>query len=249
VRAARLHRRDRWLAAATLTGFGLVALAARARPAPAGPGETPGRPSARLTPSVTAHPQGDRSHNVRPPAPEHFRLPWSLIQAILGATLLLAVIGLIVTLWPRLPALRWHRRPPPELRADEPALDDLARRVSHTLRTTEAQVAQGQVRDGIILCWHRLEQTAEAAGLSRRPADTSTDLATRLLTALPLSPAPMNRLAAVYREARFSTHPLGAEAVAQARADLAQLRSELDTSPAAANAAAGPVTPLRAHHG
>lgn len=105
-----------------------------------------------------------------------------------------------------------------------------------------SQVAGGQVRDGIILCWHRLEQTAEAAGFDRRPADTSTDLASRLLAALPVSPAPMDRLAALYREARFSSHPLGSQAIAQARADLAQLRSELE-------AASTPVAALRASDG
>lgn len=198
-----------------------------------------------LTPSATAHPQVDRSHNVRPPALHHFRLPWSLIQWLLAATLLLAVVGLIVTLGPRLPAFRWPRtaprRPP---RPAELAPDDVARRVSEAFGTTLSQVAQGQVRNGIILCWHRLEQTAEAAGFSRRPADTSTDLATRLLDALPVSPGPMNRLAALYREARFSSHPLGAEAVGQARADLAQLRSDLDTG-----RAAGAGTTLRPHDG
>jgi hypothetical protein len=90
-----------------------------------------------------------------------------------------------------------------------------------------SQVAQGQARDGIILCWHRLEQLAAEAGFARLPADTSTDLAGRLLHALPLSAEPLNRLASLYREARFSSHPLSADAVAQARADLAQLRSEL----------------------
>jgi Domain of unknown function (DUF4129) len=199
-----------------------------------------------LTPSATAHPQLDNPINVRPPPPGHFRLPWSLVELILGATVLLAVIGLGVALWPRMPALRLRRRRLGRKlrRPVEQAPDDLVRRVSETLRATASQLAQAQVRDGIILCWHRLEQLAAEAGFARSPADTSTDLASRLLHALPVSPEPLNRLAALYREARFSSHPLGAAAVAQARADLAQLRSELARAPEL-----GPIPGLRAHGG
>jgi hypothetical protein len=248
VRAAtRLRSRDGWLAAATLAGFGLVALASRARRRPATP-ELVSRPSAPLTPSATAHPPARDAVNVRPPPPGHFRLPWSLVELILGATVLLAVIGLLVAFGPRMPALLRSRRRRHRLRRTpgqpaEQAPDDLVRRVSETLRLTMSQVAQGQARNGIILCWHRLEELADEAGFARSPADTSTDLASRLLYGLPLSAEPLNRLAALYREARFSSHPLGTEAIQQARADLAQLRSEL----AARNSAA--VSGPQAHSG
>jgi len=49
-----------------------------------------------------------------------------------------------------------------------------------------------------------------------------------LLATLPLSEEPLSRLTALYREARFSSHPIPAAAVAQAQADLARLRSELE---------------------
>ena len=243
--AAIVERRSRLLVAATLAGFALVALAARARPAPAVPDLAVQKPSAPRTPSATALPPADRFSKVRPPAHEHFRLPWSLVELILAATVLLALIGLVLALWPRLPTLVRRRRSARTLRrAAEPAPDDLARSVSHVLRAAIAQVAQGQVRDGIILCWHRLEETAGAVGLPRSPAETSTDLVTRLLACLPVSPEPLNRLAALYREARFSSHPLGAEAVAQARSDLAQLRAELAAAPSL-----GPVAEPQPHEG
>lgn len=231
--AAIVARRNRWLAAATLAGFGLVALASRAQPRSAAAGLAGQRPSAARTPSATVRPQNDRFSNVRPPARQHLRLPWSLVELILTATVLLALIGLAMALWPRMPALLWRRRRPPRRfrRPVEPAPDDLARRVSQTLRTATSQLAEGQIRNGILLCWHRLEQAAGAAGLAPSAADTSTDLVTRLLAVLPLSREPLDRLAALYREARFSTHPLGDAAVAQARADLAQLRSELAGGP------------------
>ncbi len=232
----RLNVGDRWLATATLAGFVLVALAARAGPGQSGIG-TVTRSGGPRQASVTARPQSDQVGTPPSDTGRDFRLPWSFIQWILIGTLLLAALGLAVVLWPRLTAwLRTGRRAPGALRPVEPAPDDVLRQVSHTLRTTMSQLAGGQIRDGVILCWHRLEQTAEAAGLRRQPSETSSDLAERLLATLPLSEAPLNRLAALYREARFSSHPIPAEAVTQARRDLAQLRSELEAA-----RAAGPV--------
>jgi hypothetical protein len=173
----------------------------------------------------------DQLTGVPPSHSGRIRLPWSLVELLLLAILLVAVIGIAVVLWPELRGrLRSRRRRPRALRPIEPAPDDLIRQVSSTLRTTMSQVAGGQVRDAVILCWRRLEETAEAAGLRRSPADTSSDLAGRLLASMPLSEAPLNRLAALYREARFSSHPISAEAVAQARADLVRLRSELEAA-------------------
>ncbi len=232
----KLHPRDGWLAAGALAGFALVALAARAAP---GQSRTPvvERSGAPRQPSVTARPPSDQATTPPPEAANDFRVPWALIQAVLIATVLLAVLGLAVVFWPRLTAWpRSRRRAPRPLPAVESAPDDLRRQVSDTLRSASSQLAGGQIRDGVILCWRRLEQTAEAAGLRRQPSETSTDLVERLLASLPLSEAPLNRLAALYREARFSSHPIPAEAVAQARADLVRLRAELE---AAGTAAAG----------
>jgi hypothetical protein len=226
----RLGVRNGWLATAALAGFVLVALAARAGAARPG-SATAARPSGRpreVRPNVSPWPGPPGPHK---PVQRHFQLPWSFIGLLLAAILLLAVIGIAVALWPQWRGLlRSRRRRLPPRRPIEPAPDDVIRQVSSTLRSATSQMAGGQVRDAVILCWHRLEQTADAAGLRRSPADTSSDLAGRLLASMPLSEAPLNRLAALYREARFSSHPIPAEAVAQARADLVQLRSELEAA-------------------
>ncbi|HEY0167108.1 MAG TPA: DUF4129 domain-containing protein [Jatrophihabitans sp.] len=229
------------LAAAALAGFLLVGLAARAEP------EQSGAPSAVRSggpreAATTAVPQPDQWTTPPPEATGDFRVPWSLIQWVLLGALLLAVLGLAVVLGPRLIAwLRSRRAASRTARPVEPAREEVLRRVPDRLRAPVTDVAQGQIRDGVILCWHRLEQAAEAAGLPRLPSETSSDLAERLLSTLPLSQAPLDRLAALYREARFSSHPIPAEAVTQARADLARLRSELEAA-----RAAGP--PVRAGH-
>ena len=216
-----------WLAAASVAGFALVALAARAGPGRSTP-RAKGNSGVPRQVTASARPPGAGSGN---PPRGHFHLPWQVIALVMLATVLLMVIGLLMVFWPQfLNRLRIGRRRSAIRRPIKFAPDDLATQVARTLASTMSQLAGGQIRDGVILCWHRLEQTAEAAGLRRSPADTSSELADRLLATLPLSEAPLNRLAALYREARFSSHPIPAAAVVQARADLAQLRSELEAA-------------------
>ncbi len=225
--AVRFPAATGWLAAVSVAGFALVALAARARPASFGSDSTPDAHGAPSTVVVTQSPLPD--HHGRPPSGRAlFHVPWSSLGLVVPSLLLLAVIGLLVALVPRLPSWRRgrpRRAPGPPA---EPAPDDLARRVSDTLGATLSGLSGGHIRDAVLLCWHRLEQAVDSAGLRRVPADTSSELVERLLATLPLSEQPLRRLAALYREARFSSHPISEQTVTQARADLARLRSELD---------------------
>lgn len=225
--AVRFPAATGWLAAASVAGFALVALAARARPTALGSDvltedHGTGHPVTRsVPPPVEGTPRGHPNGHT-------LRVPWSFLQMLVPSLLLLAVIGLLVALVPRLPS--WRRRSRPRRAPGplvEPAPDDLARRVSDTLGATLSGLSGGHIRDAVLLCWHRLEQAVDAAGLRRPPADTSSELVERLLATLPLSEEPLYRLAALYREARFSSHPISEQAVTQARADLARLRTEL----------------------
>lgn len=249
--AVRFPAATGWLAAASLAGFGLVALATRAHPVRASTDTVPtltGRPSTVVTdtPPVDKCPNSGiatslQPHRCRPPGNTSFPVPpWGLLALLAAGALLVAGIWLVVLLGPRLPGWRWRGRPrhAPRRQA-EPAPDDLAGQVSDSFAATLAGLSGGQIRDAVILLWHRLEQTAEAAGLRRSPADTSSELAERLLATLPVSAEPLHRLAALYREARFSSHPISDAAVAQARADLVQVRSELSRRPTAAGAGRG----------
>ena len=58
-------------------------------------------------------------------------------------------------------------------------------------------------------------------------AETSAEFVVRALRGLDLDPAPIARLAALYREARFSEHPVGEEARGEARAALEVLHEDL----------------------
>ena len=86
---------------------------------------------------------------------------------------------------------------------------------------------RGGPRDGIVACWVRLEEIVAAAGLAPRRSETSAELVTRLLMALDLDPRAIGRLAALYREARFSEHHLGEDRRAEARSALRALHEDL----------------------
>lgn len=226
----RIRARDRWLAALAGLGFVVVCLAANAtrRTAVAHPQNvTPGAP---ITQSVSAHPVKDQLEPVRSHH-WHLGVPWWLLDKLLilliGVGVLLLIL-LIIRLVPRL-HFRRARRP-----ADSPVeyaapigRQQVAGRVSDALDDTLAAFRHGDRQRAIIACWIRLEQIAEAAGFARQSSETSTELADRWLARLPLSRQPLLTLAALYREARYSSHRLPDSALETARGALEQLRREI----------------------
>jgi hypothetical protein len=105
--------------------------------------------------------------------------------------------------------------------------DRLTREVSDTLDDTLAAFHRGDREGAIIACWIRLEQIAEAAGFARLSSETSSELADRWLTRLPVSRKLLHALAELYREARYSSHRLPESALDTARTALEQLRREI----------------------
>lgn len=82
-------------------------------------------------------------------------------------------------------------------------------------------------RRAVIACWVRLERAAAAAGTPRQIGDSPTDLVTRLLSAHRVSRAVLDGFAAVYREARYATHPIDEGARQTAITALRHVRGEL----------------------
>jgi hypothetical protein len=76
------------------------------------------------------------------------------------------------------------------------------------------------VRNGIVACWALLEDAAADAGVPRAASETATELVVRFLHALDVDPRPVATLAALFQEARFSTHPLIEDHTRAARAAL-----------------------------
>lgn len=94
-------------------------------------------------------------------------------------------------------------------------------------------LATGDVRNAIVACWVRLEETAGEAGVTRAPAETATEFVVRFLHALDVDPRPVAALARLYQEARFSSHDLPTDARDRAREALDAIAAELERSGAA----------------
>lgn len=116
----------------------------------------------------------------------------------------------------------WATRRRPEAPPETVAFDvlEVAHRVTDEIaRDADAQRAVllgGSPRNGIVECWHRFEQQAAAAGLARGPWETSSEFTLRVLDLAEADSSTVERLAVLYREARFSGHPMDEDARAAA---------------------------------
>ena len=122
---------------------------------------------------------------------------WWVLGGI-ALTLLLAVVVLAIR------ANRRRRRAaPPESAREAPdrvlLTDRRAARQARMLR-------KGSPREAIIATWLDLERLVAAAGVPRRPSETSSELVVRVLDDREVPAAALTDLAALFREARFSTH-------------------------------------------
>jgi hypothetical protein len=111
-----------------------------------------------------------------------------------------------------------------------PTLEETRRTVREVLDASLADLddADSDPRRAIIACWVGLERAATVAGVERSPADTSTDLVTRLLARhLVVRADVLGGLAELYRQARYAPHDIDAQMRQRARAALVELRREL----------------------
>jgi hypothetical protein len=89
------------------------------------------------------------------------------------------------------------------------ALPAVAETVGDAEEELQETLLRGSPRNAIVMCWIRLEQAIAAAGLAPRSSETSLEFTTRVLAAMTVDDASIQRLGALYREARFSRHELG----------------------------------------
>lgn len=66
----------------------------------------------------------------------------------------------------------------------------------------------GSPKNAIVACWMQLERGVAASGLQRLPAETSLEYVERVVAASSVRPEPIQELADLYREARFSRHDM-----------------------------------------
>lgn len=105
-----------------------------------------------------------------------------------------------------------RRRPAPRPQhVDFDVLDTPARLAEQLASDQEEQVralSGGTPRNGIVACWHRFERQAGALGFEREPWETSSEFTLRMLDLVDADAHAVSVLNELYREARFSEHPL-----------------------------------------
>src|SRR5688572_23272942 len=101
------------------------------------------------------------------------------------------------------------------------------REMLHDAEAQRRVLLAGAPGNAIVECWHRFETQAAAAGLSRRPWETSSEFTLRLLDLAAADHRAVSRLAELYREARFSEHPMTEAHRAAAREALAVIHDGL----------------------
>ena len=124
----------------------------------------------------------------------------------------LAVFAIIVLTfaWRYRPNLRLRRpRRPPAAEFD--ALDDVAAAITADAVAQRSALQRGAPRNAIVECWLLLEAAVVDVGVQRDPSDTSAEFTQRVLAAVSVDPAAIADLGALYREARFSDHPMNEE--------------------------------------
>jgi hypothetical protein len=129
----------------------------------------------------------------------------TLVLALLAAGAIWVLVGGVRMLVAKRTRLRL-RRP-----AASPAfavLPDVATSVSDDAAEHRAALVAGSPRNAIVACWLRLERSVADAGLQRDLADTSVEFTSRVLGAYSVDRDAIVRLAALYREARFSSHEM-----------------------------------------
>ena len=142
---------------------------------------------------------------------------------VLGGIALTLLLAVVVVLAIRVNRRRRRAAPPESAREapDRALLTD--RRAAHQAR----MLREGSPREAIIATWLDLERLVAAAGVPRRPSETSSELVVRVLDDREVPAAALTDLAALFREARFSTHELTEALRERAAGDLDAVHAAL----------------------
>jgi len=142
-----------------------------------------------------------------------------ILYGLLIAALIVAVA---VSVW-------WSARLRRALPAVPPVIDDAgARQLREAVAEGQAALALvDDARTAIIACYVAMERSLAERGTARTAADTPDELLSRAVAAGAIRGGAAGRLTALFYEARFSSHPLGAGQRDAASAALAEIAAEL----------------------
>ncbi len=111
--------------------------------------------------------------------------------------------------------------------AQDPLPDVTVHDLGEEIGDARNALLDGDPRNGIVACWMRLERGALDAGLPRWAAETADEYSRRVVTSTSVDPTPLNELAELYREARFSGHRLSEQDRDRASAALGRISDGL----------------------
>jgi hypothetical protein len=109
----------------------------------------------------------------------------------------------------------------------EPLPDDEDIALPEALDEGARAIGAGTPRNAIVAAWVRLEQAVESEHFPHRPEETPSELVERALSSYRLDDESIRRLATLYREARFSQHPVTEEHRLEAADCLSRLLASL----------------------
>lgn len=154
-------------------------------------------------------------------------LVWTMEALLLLA--LLAGVGWALLRLRDVVRRRLEREPDPD-DPDFDVLDEpgrLAAAIVADAAEQDSLLLDGEPRNAIVAAWSRFEVQGERAGSPRREWETSSEYALRVLDLVEADSGAVHRLATLYREARFSDHPITEDHRDQALAALEQVRRSL----------------------
>ncbi len=202
--------------------------------APTSPGHgSPGSPIDLPTPSGLAVGAGAAAQQ-----PEWLAIvvqAFGVVLALFSAWLLWLALARLMA---RMRRSRWLRRGRP-LHPNGPValLPEVPEVPAHLVGAAaarrRARLVDGPPRNAIVACWIDLEAGVTAAGLPQRHSETSAEYAARVLGRWWVDHVALAELAELYREARFSTHPLDAGHRERAIRALDRLHADLAAAAAA----------------
>lgn len=228
------------VAAAVLTPIGVMFLGQKNNPDhPPDPAGGPVQTGER-TIRVTASTQRTGKPGTHSSAADIFG--GAVLTLVLLATIVLIVLGLYRLLSGR----RIGRLAVPVLDFDELADGDLEQLAEAVAAGSEALAYQGDAREAVIACYAAMEDALSADGNGRHETDTPEDFLRRVTGAHLIPAEPARRLTELFREARFSRHPIEEDKREQARDALAAISEHLRARAAEAQAQADAVRAAQA---
>jgi hypothetical protein len=152
-----------------------------------------------------------RRHREAPAWQDALALALELLTLGVALFLFVRLLGRLEHAWRK---RRKRRRRGPPVEEVEFEVVGSARQVTEAISEDAGEQrtlleVTGEPRNAIVECWHRFELQAERAGAQRRVWQTTSEFVLGALDLVGADRGAVSDLAELYREARFSDHPMG----------------------------------------